>query len=123
MRDQAATLEPDPERAEALLVIQPPRLRQRERLGLGIPPLAEIPDALLAAPTYDGDLALGREDFEHQPHLALTPPAVVLAPMAGCVLDLAREQRAAFAKLAQNVAAKSGVLLEPFATIAIQRPI
>ena len=50
---------------------------------------------------------------EHQTHLPLPPPAVVLALVAGCVLDLAREQRAALAKLLQDVAAERGARLQP----------
>ncbi len=106
MRDEPAALEPHAERAEALLLVQPPRLRDRQRLGLGIPALGEIPEALLAAPPDDGHLAARGEELEHQAHLPLAPPAVVLAPVAGRVFDLAGQQRAALAQLLQDVAAE-----------------
>ena len=105
--------EPHAERAEALLVVEPPRLRERQRLGLGIPALGEIPDALLALPADDRHLAARGEELEHQAHLALAPPAVVLASVAGRVGDLAREERPALAQLLQDVAAVGGTRLDP----------
>src|SRR5207253_2705714 len=81
--DEPPTLQPHADRAEALLVVEPSRLCERQGLGLGVPALGEIPDALLALSADDRDLAASGEELQHQAHLALAPPAVVLTPVAG----------------------------------------
>ena len=123
MRDEAAALESHAERAEAALLPELPRLGERQRLGLGVPALGEIPDALLAAPPDDGDLAARAEAVEHQAHLPLAPPAVAFAPVGRRVLDLARQQRAALAELLQDVAAVGRVLLEPGDDPPVEWPV
>ena len=94
-----------------------------DRLGLGVPPLGEVPDALLALPADDRDLAARREALEHEAHLPRAPPAMALAAVAGRVLDLAREEGAALAELLQDVAPEGGVLLEPGDDPQVERAV
>src|SRR5262249_37060318 len=99
------------------------RRRDSQRLGLGVPALGEVPDALLAATTDDCDLAACAETLEHQPHLPLAPPAVLLAPVARRVLHLAGEERATLSELSEDVAAVGGVLLEPVDDVPVCSPV
>src|SRR5579859_555795 len=123
MREEPASVEAHAERAKASFLVQAPRLRQRQRLGLGIPAVGEIPDALLAPPADDGDLAARREALEHQAHLPLAPPGVLLALVARRVLDLAREKGPALAQLFEDVAAEGGVLPQPLDDPQVERPV
>src|SRR5262249_26927544 len=83
----------------------------------------QIPDALLAVPPDDRNLAARGEDLEHQAHLPLAPPAVVLATVARRVLDLAGEEGPVFAEFLQHVAAERRALLQPGDQAAIVRPV
>src|SRR5947209_18949707 len=100
MRDPLALLEPYPLRAEALLLPPALRLRPGDRLRLRIPAVGEVPDALLAATTDDGDLTARVQHAEHEPHLPCAPPPVRLALRRCVVFDLARQERSALLELA-----------------------
>ena len=55
--------------------------------------------------------------------MPLAPPAVVLAAVAGRILDLAREERPALAQLLQDVAAEGGTRLDPLDDPAVEWPV
>ena len=88
MRDPLAFLEPDAERTEALLGEATLRLAQGHRLGLGVPALAEVPEALLALTADDRHVTADAEDLQHQAGAARAPPAVPAVP-AHRVLEVA----------------------------------
>src|SRR3954468_6194049 len=121
--EPAALLEADAARAEALVLEDPLRLGPAHLLRLGIPALGEVPHALLAAPSDDGHLPARVQHAEHQPHLALAPPAVRVAPARPVVLDLAREQRSAPLELAQDVTPERRVLLQVVDQPAVERAV
>ncbi len=112
MHLELAALEPHAERAEAQLVDQRLGLLPRQLLRLRVPALGEVPDALVAAPADDGDLAAHVQHLEHQPDLARAPPAMSPGFLLGVRLDLAAEQRAARLELAQDIAPEGRVFLE-----------
>src|SRR4051812_39736831 len=117
----AALLEPDTLRAEAPVVEDARRLAPAHRLALGIPALGEVPHPLPAAAPDDGDLSARVQHAEHQPHLALAPPAVRLAAAGAVVVDLAREERPALLQLAQDIAPERRVLLQVADEAAVER--
>src|SRR5829696_2154904 len=121
MGDPPVAVLPDAQRAEALLLHPLLGLAQRDPFRLRIPALAEIPQPLPVAPPDDRDLAATAQQLEHQPHLASSPPDVVLPLHALVVLDLAREQRAAPLELTQDVAPEGGVLLEELVAAPLPR--
>src|SRR5579885_1643945 len=123
MDDEAPALALHAERAEQLRLEHALRLPPRHALGLRIPALREIPDALAAAAADDRHLAARAEHLEHQPHLPLPPPAVRLAPRAGVIGDLAREQRPAPLELSQHVAAVRRVFPQVRDVAAVERPV
>src|SRR3954453_20707519 len=124
VRDPFALLAPDAERAE------PPRLQlalglaPAQRLRLGVDALTEIPEPLRADAACDGDLAARGQDLQHQPHLAVAPPAVLLAARHQVVFAVAREQRSVALELAQHMAAEACVRAEEVAhpLVALQLP-
>jgi hypothetical protein len=69
--------EPHAERAEALLLEGAISLAQRQRLGLRVPALGEVPEPLAAAAPDNRDLPVDVQRLEHQPDVALAVPAVV----------------------------------------------
>src|SRR5581483_2797488 len=87
------------------------RLLPRRHVHLGVPPLGEVPEPLLAAAADDGDLTASGEHLQHEPHLAAAPPAAVFT-RASVRLDLAREQGAPLLELTEHVAAKGRFLLQ-----------
>ena len=105
MREQPAALEPDAQRAEALLRQPPAGLAPRDALARGVPALGEIPHALPLPPADDGDLAAVVE--EHSISAIFRSPHQRCASrrVGRVVLDLAGEQRPAPLELAQHVAA------------------
>src|SRR5215210_3047643 len=119
MGDPPVAVLPDAQCAEALLLHPLLGLAQRDPFRLRIPALAEIPQPLPVAPPDDRDLAATAKQLQHQPHLASSPPDVVLSLHALVVLDLAREQRAAPLELAEDVAAERGVLPEELGSASL----
>src|SRR5262245_21955990 len=81
--------EVDTERAEALLGALALGVTQRNPLGLGVPTLAEIPQALSVAAAHDRHAPAAVEDLEHHGHVAVAPPAARLERPDGVVLELA----------------------------------
>ena len=101
--------QPHAERAEALLVVEPPRLRERRASrSRGYQRSARSQTRCLPCRPTTATWPRACEELEHEAHLALAPPAVVLTPVAGRVGDLAREQRPALAQLLQDMAAVGG---------------
>src|SRR5687768_15199201 len=84
--------EPHPERPEPLVGNRPVGLAQRYGLGLRIPALAEVPQALAASPSDDGDEAAAVEELEHDPDVSVAVPARVTL-LRRVVFKLAREHR------------------------------
>src|SRR5690242_21160624 len=99
MGDPSALLEAHALRAKPFLASAALCLRPRDHLALRKPAVGEIPDALLAAPADDGDLAARAHHLEHQPHLPCAPPAVSLAAGRLVILDLTGEERPAALEL------------------------
>jgi hypothetical protein len=112
---QASSLHPDAERVPALLLDQPLRLAPGHRLARREDALAEVPNPLLADAARDRYLAACLQHVEHEPHVAVAPPAVRLAAGRQVVLQFTRQQRAVALELAQDVAAEAGVLLQELA--------
>src|SRR5439155_15810120 len=66
---------PYPHRSPQTVLEQPFRLTQRERLGLRIPALGEVPQPLATPAADDGDLAVDVKRLEHAAHVpAPVPP-------------------------------------------------
>jgi hypothetical protein len=63
-----------------------------------------------AAAPDDRHLAVEVERVEHQPDVAWAVPAGIAPRLAGAILELAREQRAALLELAEDVAAERALL-------------
>ena len=87
--EQAALLEPDAERAEALLVERTPSLRLGHGVAGRVDPLGEIPEPLPPAPSGDGDLAPEVQDRQHVADAPRAVPAVVARLALGAVVELA----------------------------------
>src|SRR5579871_1148763 len=88
MRIEPAAPQLDAACPEQLVVDQALCLAPRDALRLRVPPVREIPEPLLAAPSDDGDVAACVQEAEHQAHLPRAPPAVLLARVLDVVLDL-----------------------------------
>src|SRR6266545_4489262 len=128
MSQQAPLLEPDTERAEALLREQALGLSDRHALGLGVPARGQVPDSLAVLATDDGNLATPVQGVEHLCHVPVPPPdlgpAVLVTPRS--VLELAGEQWAVALELTKDVALEACVLLQELADPAlpvVPRPV
>src|SRR4051812_11292826 len=91
VREEPSPAQLDAQRPEPLVLEPALRLRPRDSLGLRVPALGEVPETLPAPAPDDGNLAYGVQHAQHQPHLALAPPAVGLAARRPVILDLPRE--------------------------------
>ena len=74
MCDETSLVEPHAERAEALLVEEPPRLGQRHGLRLRPPALGDVPQALAGLAARDRDLAAAVEELQHPRELGAGAP-------------------------------------------------
>ena len=105
-------------RAQLELEQPPCHGRRREaRLGDRQDALREIPEALLAVPPGDRDVAAHPEHVEHAPEVLAVVPAAGAPRHRRAVLELARAQRACAPQPVEDVAPEAGVLLQPLADV------
>ena len=110
MRLPFALHEPHTLGAEVAFGEDPLGLAQRRRLGLGIPALGEIPQALATAAPGDRDLAVEVHRHQHQPDAPRTPPAMVALGADGQVFEVAGEEWPFGLEPADDVAPERAIL-------------
>ena len=83
--------------------------------------IEEIPDTLASLPPCDGDLAGMPQDLQHARKVLAVVPASRPPRDLGAVIEVAGEERSAFAQLVQDVGAEPGVVTQPLGDVAAAR--
>ena len=109
------------ERTEPLLGEVGVCLVVRQRLGITVPTLRDVPQALAAVAADGRDLPARAEELEHSADVAISGPAARRPRHLGAVLELAREHRAVAIELAEHVPLERRVRLQPFPDASLPR--